>query len=193
MTVQDAQQVGAMTPVMVSVGPATEAAAQREPEVGLGPAPVSMVPPKPERLVSLDVFRGITIAAMMLVNNPGKGTAFGPLEHADWNRWTPTDLIFPFFLFIVGVAIPFSMSRRLVLAGGKLKMRGQIWLRALSIVLCGSLLHALPLAAMDPVPPGFWMLRIIRWAALGPRAGRRKWKTRRPSSASSSTRSSCAR
>ena len=43
------------------------------------------------RLVSLDVFRGITIAAMILVNYPGHGVAYGPLEHVDWNGWTPTD------------------------------------------------------------------------------------------------------
>lgn len=58
------------------------------------------------RLLSLDVFRGITVAAMILVNNPGNwGTIYWPLEHSDWNGCTPTDLIFPFFLFIVGVAI----------------------------------------------------------------------------------------
>src|SRR6185437_10264296 len=68
----------------------------------------------PNRLVSLDVFRGMTIAAMVLVNNPGTWSAiYWPLEHAEWNGWTPTDLVFPFFLFIVGVAIPLSLGRRL--------------------------------------------------------------------------------
>jgi len=61
------------------------------------------------RLVSLDVFRGVTMAAMVIVNNPGDGThVYWPLEHATWDGWTPTDLIFPFFLFIVGVAITLS-------------------------------------------------------------------------------------
>src|SRR5205814_5772669 len=69
--------------------------------------------PKAVRLMSLDVFRGITIAGMLLVNNPGKGTAYGPLEHADWHGSTPTELIFPFFLFIVGVATPFTHAKRL--------------------------------------------------------------------------------
>ena len=60
-------------------------------------------PPR-ERLVALDVFRGLTIAAMLLVNNPGSwGSIYAPLEHAPWHGWTPTDLIFPFFLFIVGI------------------------------------------------------------------------------------------
>ena len=62
------------------------------------------------RLVSLDVFRGATIAAMILVNNPGNGAAYAPLRHAKWNGWTPTDLIFPFFLFIVGVSLVLSFQ-----------------------------------------------------------------------------------
>jgi len=65
------------------------------------------------RLVSLDVFRGITIAAMVLVNNPGTWSSiYWPLEHAEWNGWTPTDLVFPFFLFIVGVSITLAFARR---------------------------------------------------------------------------------
>src|SRR5437870_7005279 len=66
------------------------------------------------RLVSLDVFRGLTIVGMVLVNNPGSWVhIYWPLEHAAWNGWTPTDLIFPFFLFIVGVAIPLGLGKRL--------------------------------------------------------------------------------
>ena len=61
------------------------------------------------RLVSLDVFRGATMAAMVIVNNPGDwGNVYWPLLHAEWNGWTPTDTIFPFFLFIVGVSITLS-------------------------------------------------------------------------------------
>ncbi len=66
-----------------------------------------------ERLLSLDVFRGMTVAGMLLVNNPGDWDhIFEPLEHAKWNGWTPTDLIFPFFLFIVGVTSYLSLSQR---------------------------------------------------------------------------------
>jgi predicted acyltransferase len=64
-------------------------------------------------MVSLDVFRGITIAAMILVNDPGSWShIYPPLEHAEWNGWTPTDLIFPFFLFIVGVSLTLSFASR---------------------------------------------------------------------------------
>ncbi len=67
----------------------------------------------PGRLVSLDVFRGITIAGMILVNNAGNWNAvYWPLDHAKWNGWTPTDLIFPFFLFIVGVSMVLSFEAR---------------------------------------------------------------------------------
>ncbi|MBT9394294.1 DUF1624 domain-containing protein [Hymenobacter sp. NST-14] len=66
---------------------------------------------QPGRLVSLDVFRGLTVAAMLLVNNPGDwGHIYAPLEHAAWHGCTPTDLIFPFFLFIVGVSITYALG-----------------------------------------------------------------------------------
>jgi predicted acyltransferase len=69
---------------------------------------------RPARMVSLDVFRGATIAGMILVNDPGSwGHIYAPLEHAEWNGWTPTDLIFPFFLFIVGVSLTLSFASRI--------------------------------------------------------------------------------
>ncbi len=68
---------------------------------------------KPERLLSLDAFRGFTIAGMILVNNPGSwGHIYPQLAHASWNGWTFTDFIFPFFLWIVGVSMTFSFSVR---------------------------------------------------------------------------------
>ncbi len=64
------------------------------------------------RLLSLDVFRGLTMALMVLVNNAGGLPEGSPLVHAAWNGCTPTDLVFPFFLFIVGIAITFSLNKR---------------------------------------------------------------------------------
>lgn len=66
-----------------------------------------------ERLLSIDVFRGIAITAMILVNNPGSWShIYAPLKHAVWHGWTPTDMIFPFFLFIVGVSAALSGARQ---------------------------------------------------------------------------------
>jgi predicted acyltransferase len=83
----------------------TRAPLQDKPEPDTGAQP---------RLLSLDVFRGATIASMMLVNNPGTWNAvYPPLRHAVWHGWTFTDIIFPFFLWIVGVAMTLSFARRL--------------------------------------------------------------------------------
>ena len=66
-----------------------------------------------DRLTSLDVFRGFTIMLMTIVNNPGSwASIYPPLEHAEWNGCTPTDLVFPFFIFIMGTAIPFAMPNK---------------------------------------------------------------------------------
>ncbi|MDT3403551.1 acyltransferase family protein [Mucilaginibacter terrae] len=68
---------------------------------------------QPNRLLSLDVFRGLTVMAMILVNNPGDwGHIYAPLEHAHWHGCTPTDLVFPFFLFIMGVSIVYAMQTK---------------------------------------------------------------------------------
>ncbi|MGH9696098.1 MAG: heparan-alpha-glucosaminide N-acetyltransferase domain-containing protein, partial [Bryobacteraceae bacterium] len=66
------------------------------------------------RLISLDAFRGATMALMVLVNNAGDGNnVYGPLSHSEWNGWTITDVVFPTFLWIVGVAITLSVGSRL--------------------------------------------------------------------------------
>lgn len=98
------------------------------------------MPPPRERLVSLDVFRGITIAGMLLVNNPGTWSAiYPPLDHAEWHGWTPTDLIFPFFVFIVGITTHLSLRGKT----GRDATR-RIIRRGLLIVLFGLLLNAYP-------------------------------------------------
>jgi predicted acyltransferase len=97
------------------------------------------------RLMALDVFRGATIAAMILVNNPGDGpAAYRPLQHSEWNGWTPTDLVFPFFLFIVGVAMAFSFrSRRERGASRERLMTHAVW-RSLILFGLGMFLNGFP-------------------------------------------------
>jgi len=100
---------------------------------------------KSNRLVSLDVFRGITIAGMILVNNPGSWDYVYPaLDHAKWNGLTPTDLVFPFFLFIVGVAITLSLTKRKERGDDQTKMIWQIFRRSVTIFLIGMFLAAFP-------------------------------------------------
>jgi predicted acyltransferase len=97
------------------------------------------------RLVSLDVFRGITIAGMVLVNNPGTWSSiYWPLAHAEWHGWTPTDLIFPFFVFIVGVAIPLAFGRRTESGGSKRDLYWKIARRTLIIFALGIFLAGFP-------------------------------------------------
>jgi predicted acyltransferase len=97
------------------------------------------------RLLSLDAFRGLTIAGMILVNNPGSWSyVYAPLEHAAWHGWTPTDLIFPYFLFIVGVAIPFSFRRRLAEGAGRGGLFAHVVRRALIIVALGMFMRVFP-------------------------------------------------
>ncbi len=101
--------------------------------------------PQTQRLVSLDVFRGITIAGMVLVNNPGSWEhIYWPLEHAAWNGWTPTDLVFPFFLFIVGVSIPLAFAKRLESGGSKRDLYLKIIKRTLIIFAIGLFLNGMP-------------------------------------------------
>ncbi|MDO8501060.1 MAG: hypothetical protein Q7S20_04370 [Gemmatimonadaceae bacterium] len=98
-----------------------------------------------ERLLSLDVFRGLTVAGMLLVNNPGTwGAIYPPLEHAAWNGWTPTDLIFPFFLFIVGITTHLSLTARRARGDDDGKLLRQILRRGGIIFLLGFLMAAFP-------------------------------------------------
>jgi predicted acyltransferase len=95
--------------------------------------------------VSLDAFRGLTIAAMILVNNPGSWShVYAPLRHAEWHGWTPTDLIFPYFLFIVGVAIPFSFRRRLREGADRRRLFAHVVRRAAILIGLGLLMRAVP-------------------------------------------------
>jgi predicted acyltransferase len=97
------------------------------------------------RLISLDFFRGTTILAMILVNNPGSWSdVYAPLLHAKWHGWTFTDLIFPFFLFIVGVAIVYAFSKRVLSGAPKLDLYKKIIRRTLILFALGLFLSGFP-------------------------------------------------
>jgi predicted acyltransferase len=100
-------------------------------------------PGAPARLLAVDALRGLTVAAMVLVNNPGTWKAVhAPLQHAAWHGWTPTDMVFPFFLFVVGVSIPLALGPALERGAGGIA--GRVVRRAAVIFALGLLLHALP-------------------------------------------------
>jgi predicted acyltransferase len=98
-----------------------------------------------ERVVSLDVFRGLTIAAMILVNDPGSWDhIYPPLEHAEWNGWTPTDLIFPFFLFIAGVSMTLSFASRVARGVSRASLAWHVVRRSALIFAIGLFLNGFP-------------------------------------------------
>jgi predicted acyltransferase len=104
---------------------------------------------RPRRCASVDALRGITVAAMLVVNNPGDWSAvYAPLQHAQWNGFTPTDLIFPLFLFVVGVSIALGVSPRLEAGVPVAELSRAVLLRAARIIGLGLLLHLL----------GWWLL-----------------------------------
>ena len=121
-----------------------------------------MATPTTNRLISLDVFRGMTIAGMVLVNNPGGSPVYWPLDHAEWNGLTPTDWIFPFFLFIVGVSISISLGKRIA-EKPDAKAYWKIVSRAASIYLLGAALSIVPFFqfqatdAPDPLKMMIWL------------------------------------
>jgi predicted acyltransferase len=104
--------------------------------------------PPIQRFLSLDVFRGMTICFMIIVNTPGSGAqAFAPLEHAGWHGFTPTDLVFPSFLFAVGNAMSFSLGRYREL--GTSAFFRKILKRTLLIFLLGYLMYWFPFFRLD--------------------------------------------
>jgi predicted acyltransferase len=111
----------------------------------------SILQQSPARLLSLDVFRGLTVAAMILVNNPGSWAhIYAPLRHAEWHGCTPTDLIFPFFLFIVGVSISYALgSKKGHMSHSKLIFTALK--RALILFGLGLFLNLFPKVFTDPM------------------------------------------
>ncbi len=98
----------------------------------------------PMRYASVDALRGLTVAAMLLVNNPGDWAhVYAPLLHSSWNGCTPTDLVFPFFLFIVGVSIALGVVPRVEAGAAHGPLRRAVLVRAARIVGLGLVLHLL--------------------------------------------------
>lgn len=123
----------------------------------------------PRRLGSIDALRGITVAAMLLVNNPGDWSAvFAPLRHSEWHGCTPTDLVFPFFLFLVGVSMAFSVAPRALDVALRPALARGVLERALRILVAGALLHLLIWWALDTHHFRIWgvLQRIAVCAAL---------------------------
>jgi predicted acyltransferase len=102
------------------------------------------------RLDSVDALRGLTVAAMLLVNDPGDwGHVYAPLEHAAWHGCTFADLIFPLFLFIVGVSLSLSLGPRVEAGDDPAVLRRTVLVRALRIIVLGLVLHAVAHWLMD--------------------------------------------
>ncbi len=128
-----------------------------------------------ERLLALDVFRGLTVASMLLVNDPGSWSAiYPPLQHATWHGWTPTDLIFPFFVFIVGITTQISISARRARGDDESAIRRQILKRGALIFLFGFLVNGFPFytwgaVAGNPDPSFFDRVvdRLYHWRIFG--------------------------
>ncbi len=110
------------------------------------------------RLDSIDALRGLAVAAMLFVNDPGSWEhVYWAFDHAQWHGCTPTDLVFPFFLFIVGVSLALSTGTRLDQGTPPAQLRGPLLLRALRIVAVGLVLHA----------AAYWLMHKAHYRPMG--------------------------
>jgi predicted acyltransferase len=106
--------------------------------------------PASSRLMSLDIFRGLCVAGMIVVDNPGNDTkAYWPIMHADWNGWTPADFIFPSFLFLVGISLVFSTASRLQRGQSRSQILVHALWRTLLLIAIGLLVNASPIVGFD--------------------------------------------
>lgn len=103
-----------------------------------------------QRLMSVDIFRGLAVAGMILVDNPGSDDlAYGPIKHAEWNGWTCADLIFPSFVFLVGVSMVFSFNARLQRGESRQRILLHAFWRSLILIAIGLLVNASPIYGLD--------------------------------------------
>lgn len=113
-------------------------------QASTAPVVMSASPITSGRLVSLDAFRGLTMALMVLVNNPGSDAIYWQFKHSEWNGWTIADTIFPAFLWIVGVALTFSLGKRLAAGISRRHLLLQIFRRSVILYLLGLIVYAAP-------------------------------------------------
>lgn len=126
----------------------------------LSSAQPSLTAARPGRLLSLDVLRGLTIAFMILVNNNGsEAHAYWPLKHAAWNGFTPTDLVFPTFLFLVGISTVYSTAARLAQGATRQSLFLHVLRRAIILYLLGLVVNSFP----------FFHLHTMRFYGVLPR------------------------
>jgi predicted acyltransferase len=118
------------------------------------PAPESefraAVPGASGRLICLDIFRGLAVAGMILVDNPGSDEkVYWPIAHAEWNGWTLADFIFPSFLFLVGVSLVFSFAKRREKGDSRRQILLHVFIRSLLLIAIGLLVNASPFIGVD--------------------------------------------
>jgi predicted acyltransferase len=106
--------------------------------------------PRSARLISIDVFRGLAVLGMILVDNPGSDEgAYWPIKHAQWNGWTPADFIFPSFMFLVGVSMVLSFSARLQRGETRAQILVHAFKRSLILIALGIFVNAMPIFGLD--------------------------------------------
>jgi predicted acyltransferase len=111
---------------------------------------VNSAKPSSERLLCLDVYRGLAVAGMIVVDNPGSDDlAYWPIKHADWNGWTPADFIFPSFLFLVGISMVFSFAARIQRGEPRRQILFHAFKRSLILIVIGLFVNASPIIGLD--------------------------------------------
>jgi len=104
----------------------------------------------PGRLLCLDVYRGLMVASMIIVDNPGSDEkAYWPIMHAKWNGWTPADFIFPSFLFLVGISLVYSFDARQLRGETNQQILWHVFKRSLILIAVGLLVNASPIYGLD--------------------------------------------
>ena len=127
-----------------------------------GPPATAIAAPATARLASIDLLRGLTIGFMILVNNNGGEQAFGIFKHADWNGFTPTDLVFPMFLFLVGVSIAVSTPARLQGGASRASLLAHAVRRSAILFLLGVVVNSFPFFHFDVMRCRLFGVVVIR-------------------------------